>query len=79
MKFGQEYAAALAREEFPQHWLDHAIEYKQLKKCIKKVQRELESIGLDAPTIEKLAQWLHTSDEKQGDGEKSKSKDGSPT
>ena len=76
MKFGQEYAAALAREEFPQHWLDHAIEYKQLKKCIKKVQRELESIGLDAPTIEKLAQWLHTSDEKQGDGEKSKSKDG---
>jgi E3 ubiquitin-protein ligase BAH len=77
MKFGQEYAAALAREEFPQHWLDSAIEYKQLKKCIKKVQRELESIGLDAPTIEKLAQWLHTSDEQQGsDGEKSKSKDG---
>jgi len=76
MKFGQEYAAALAREEFPQHWLDSAIEYKQLKKCIKKVQRELESIGLDAPTIEKLAQWLKTSDEQRGDGDKEKSKDG---
>jgi E3 ubiquitin-protein ligase BAH len=72
MKFGQEYAAALAREDFPQHWLDSAIEYKQLKKCIKKVQRELASIGLDAPTIEKLAQWLETPDEHQGDGDKSK-------
>lgn len=76
MKFGQEYAAALAREEFPQHWLDSAIEYKQLKKCIKKVQRELESIGLDAPTIEKLAQWLKTTDEQRGDGNTEKSKDG---
>ena len=72
MKFGQEYAAALAREDFPQHWLDSAIEYKQLKKCIKKVQRELDSIGLDAPTIDKLAQWLKVSDEHQTEGEKSK-------
>ena len=53
MKFGQEYAAALAREDFPQHWLDSAIEYKQLKKCIKKVQRELDSIGLDSYHQEK--------------------------
>lgn len=72
MKFGQEYAAALAREDFPQHWLDSAIEYKQLKKCIKKVQRELDSIGLDAPTIDKLAQWLKVSEEHQTEGEKSK-------
>lgn len=72
MKFGQEYAAALAREDFPQHWLDSAIEYKQLKKCIKKVQRELDSIGLDAPTIDKLAQWLRVPEEHQTDGEKSK-------
>jgi E3 ubiquitin-protein ligase BAH len=70
MKFGQEYAAALAREDFPQHWLDSAIEYKQLKKCIKKVQRELASIGLDAPTIEKLAQWLQIPDEHKAEGEK---------
>lgn len=74
MKFGQEYAAALARDEFPQHWLDSAIEYKQLKKCIKKVQRELESIGLDAPTIEKLAQWLKTPDEQRQDGGNSNAK-----
>lgn len=71
MKFGQEYAAALAREDFPQHWLDSAIEYKQLKKCIKKVQRELDSIGLDAPTIDKLAQWLKVPDEHQIEGVKS--------
>lgn len=70
MKFGQEYAAALASQDFPQHWLDSAIEYKQLKKCIKKVQRELANIGLDAPTIEKLAQWLETPEDE------SKSKDG---
>jgi len=72
MKFGQEYAAALAREDFPQHWLDSAIEYKQLKKCIKKVQRELDSIGLDAPTIDKLAQWLKVPDEYHPESEKSK-------
>jgi E3 ubiquitin-protein ligase BAH len=72
MKFGQEFQAALAGEEFPQHWLDSAIEYKQLKKCIKKVQRELASIGLDAPTIEKLAQWLERPDEQRADGDKSK-------
>lgn len=78
MKFGQEYAAALAREDFPQHWLDSAIEYKQLKKCIKKVQRELASIGLDAATIEKLAQWLQIPDEHQADAEKSKDGASSP-
>lgn len=73
MKFGQEYAAALAREEFPQHWLASAIEYKQLKKCIKKVQRELTDIGLDAPTIDKLATWLQApADEKAAEGEKAK-------
>ena len=73
MKFGQEYAAALARENFPQHWLDSAIEYKQLKKCIKKVQRELADIGLDAPTVEKLARWLETpADEQHASDDKGK-------
>lgn len=55
MKFGREYASALASEGFPQHWLDSAIEYKHLKKCIKKVQRELLSIGLDEETISGLS------------------------
>lgn len=82
MKFGQEYAAALAKEDFPQHWLDSAIEYKQLKKCIKKVQRELTSIGLDAPTIDKLAQLLYAPADPSDHGDKSKdgtSADGSDT
>jgi len=58
MKFGQEYAATMATQEFPRQWLDSAIEYKGLKKCIKKVQRELASIGLDAQTVHKLAQSI---------------------
>ncbi|OQO08062.1 hypothetical protein B0A48_06855 [Cryoendolithus antarcticus] len=55
MKFGQEFAQALASEGFPQHWVDSAIGYKNLKKCIKKVQRELLEIGLDASTIQHLS------------------------
>lgn len=72
MKFGQEYAAALAKENFPQHWLDSAIEYKQLKKCIKKVERELADIGLDAPTVERLAHWLGSPADADGDEDKDK-------
>lgn len=62
MKFGQEYAATMATDEFPRQWLDSAIEYKGLKKCIKKVQLELADIGLDAQTVDKLA---HTIAEEQ--------------
>jgi hypothetical protein len=66
MKFGQEYQDTLAREDFPQHWRDSAIEYKHLKKCIKKIHRELESLGLDAETLSHLSEWMQPSDsEKQ--------------
>ena len=62
MKFGQEYQQTLARENFPQHWRDSAIEYKHLKKCIKKIHRELESIGLDAETLSHLSEWVQPPD-----------------
>ncbi|KAK5126433.1 hypothetical protein LTR85_010669 [Meristemomyces frigidus] len=58
MKFGHEYEQALANEGFPEQWLGSAIDYKYLKKCIKKVHRELEDLGLDKETISRLAEPL---------------------
>lgn len=57
MKFGQDYQAALARGEYPPDWVESAISYKKLKKCIKRVQRELLSLGLDKDTLDAL--WQH--------------------
>ena len=59
MKFGQDYQAALKREEFPRDWVDSAISYKKLKKCIKRVQEELANLGLDQETLNAL--WQHVS------------------
>lgn len=59
MKFGQGYDAALARGEYPQDWISSAISYKKLKKCIKRVQQELSSLGLDKETLDAL--WQHVS------------------
>lgn len=57
MKFGHEYAKALANEGFPAEWLKSAIDYKHLKKSIKKVQRELQECGLDPNTVHHLSEW----------------------
>ena len=51
MKFAHEFKEALIQEGFPPHWVESAIPYGQLKKCIKKVERELRSIGLDSATL----------------------------
>jgi E3 ubiquitin-protein ligase BAH len=59
MKFGQDFQVALARDEYPQQWIDSAISYKKLKKCIKRVQQELESLGLDKEILNEL--WQHVS------------------
>ena len=59
MKFGQDFQTALTEESYPKDWVDSAISYKKLKKCIKKVRRELLSLGLDAKTLEAL--WQHVS------------------
>lgn len=67
MKFGHDYSQTLGDGEFPQEWIDSAISYKQLKKCIKKVQKELQSLGLDTKTLDAL--W------KAADGEDSLSED----
>ena len=54
MKFGQDFAAALARGEYPPDWVHSAISYKKLKKCIKRVQQELLTLGLDKDTLDAL-------------------------
>ena len=62
MKFAHDFDASLRKEEYPQEWLDSAISYRQLKKCIKKVQRELQELGLDPHMLEQLWQNVNNSD-----------------
>lgn len=54
MKFAHQFKETLEREAFPDHWRAAAIPYSQLKKCLKKVQRELQSLGLDKETLQQL-------------------------
>lgn len=54
MKFGHTYSQHLLQDGFPAHWVESAISYRQLKKCIKKVEQELQGIGLDAASLDLL-------------------------
>ncbi|KAL2889050.1 RING-14 protein [Ceratocystis lukuohia] len=54
MKFGHDFKEALQREGFPEHWIQHAIPYSQLKKCLKKILNELREFGLDPEIIKQL-------------------------
>ncbi|KAI0475107.1 SPX domain-containing protein [Xylariaceae sp. FL0804] len=56
MKFAQEFRKTLQREGFPQRWIELAIPYGQLKKCLKKVINELRELGLDRDTLAELSQ-----------------------
>ncbi len=51
MKFAHNFKDALRQESFPAHWAESAVPYSQLKKCIKKVEDELRSVGLDPETL----------------------------
>ncbi|KAI5466529.1 SPX domain-containing protein [Mariannaea sp. PMI_226] len=54
MKFAHDFKESLATQDFPPHWVNQAIPYSQLKKCLKKIQGELRSLGLDAETLRSL-------------------------
>lgn len=54
MKFARLFQEHLANDGYPPAWVNSAISYGQLKKCIKRVQRELITIGLDADTLHQL-------------------------
>lgn len=61
MKFGHEFKQHLLQDGFPLDWVDAAISYRQLKKCIKRVQKELASLGLDAATLTQLLETVEKS------------------
>ena len=42
MKFAKTLERTLEEDEIPQEWVEAAIQYKALKKCINKVVNELE-------------------------------------
>jgi hypothetical protein len=54
MKFARVFQDRLTKEGFPDVWIDSAVSYGQLKKCIKRVQIELTAIGLDVNTLHTL-------------------------
>jgi E3 ubiquitin-protein ligase BAH len=54
MKFGQVFKQALRNEGFPSEWIDSAISYQQLKKCINRLTHELAELGLDPATLDRL-------------------------
>lgn len=54
MKFGHRFKAELLEQGFPQHWVDSAIPYSQLKKVINKICLELKEYGLDIASFVKL-------------------------
>lgn len=60
MKFAREYEAALRREGYPKCWVLSAISYRQLKKCIRRIELELSHIGLDVETLRRLCQSAET-------------------
>ena len=54
MKFGHFFKECLRNEGFPPEWIDSAISYSQLKKCINRLTHELAQVGLDPATLSKL-------------------------
>jgi E3 ubiquitin-protein ligase BAH len=54
MKFGHLFKQSLKNEGYPPEWVDSAISYSQLKKCINRLTDELQQVGLDPTTLSKL-------------------------
>ncbi|ESA41946.1 hypothetical protein GE21DRAFT_10245 [Neurospora crassa] len=54
MKFGHSFKEALQGQSYPQHWVDKAIPYGQLKKLLGKVREELTRNGYDPDTLHRL-------------------------
>lgn len=54
MKFAKVLEQTLVEEEIPEEWLEAAIQYKSLKKCISKVVKELQFLGLEQNTLKVL-------------------------
>jgi E3 ubiquitin-protein ligase BAH len=73
MKFGQTFKQSLRNEGFPPEWVESAISYPQLKKCINRLTDELRQVGLDPETLSKLLKHVenyNASTEQDGDEER---------
>jgi E3 ubiquitin-protein ligase BAH len=51
MKFGHVFKETLRREGYPPDWVESAISYSQLKKCINRLTTELAQVGLNPATL----------------------------
>ncbi|KAL2268166.1 hypothetical protein VTJ83DRAFT_3012 [Remersonia thermophila] len=56
MKFGHTFQEALAADSYPQHWVEKAVPYRQLKKILGKVREELIKNGYSPDTLQRLLQ-----------------------
>ncbi|PSK36445.1 hypothetical protein C7M61_003916 [Candidozyma pseudohaemuli] len=56
MKFAKVFQQTLIEEEIPDEWAEAAIQYKVLKKCIGRVVKELEFLGLTKSDVKLLLQ-----------------------
>ncbi|KAK6456828.1 SPX domain-containing protein [Scheffersomyces xylosifermentans] len=54
MKFAKVLEQTLLEEDIPEEWMEAAIQYKALKKCINKVVNELKFLGLEKNTLKLL-------------------------
>jgi E3 ubiquitin-protein ligase BAH len=70
MKFGHAYKNFLEHGGFPPEWVESAISYQKLKKCIKRVKIELASLGLDSETLQQLLDRAEKINDPDTDGER---------
>ena len=69
MKFGHTYQECLLKGGFPPEWVESAISYRKLKKCIHKVEGELASLGLDPNTLSSLLRHVEKTNVETADAE----------
>jgi E3 ubiquitin-protein ligase BAH len=69
MKFGHAFKQSLRNEGFPPEWVDSAISYSQLKKCINRLTDELRQVGLNPETLSKLLKHVEDYNASTADGE----------
>lgn len=62
MKFAKVLQQTLVEEDIPEEWVEAAIKYKSLKKCITKVVRELKFLGLEQNTLKFLLEDPNSED-----------------
>jgi E3 ubiquitin-protein ligase BAH len=66
MKFSQQFRSYLDKSGFPPQWVQSAINYRQLKKCIKQVEAELTALGLDTATLQTLLEHVDAAQSRKG-------------